>query len=71
MIQYFAKEFAGVGTARRCHLFRRTLRHDLATSVTAFGTKVNYVVGTLNHLQIVLDHQDGVTRISESTKNSQ
>ena len=43
-----------------CHRFRGAHHHDLSSLITPIRTKINDPVGTADHIEVVLDHQDGV-----------
>jgi hypothetical protein len=41
-------------------LLRRTRHYHLATGVAAFRARINHVVGTLDHVEVMLDNQQRV-----------
>src|ERR687897_3629243 len=47
------------------HLFGGACRDDLAARVAALGTEVDDVVCGPDHIQVVLDDDDGVPRVHE------
>src|SRR5687768_857422 len=49
---------------------RRTRGHDLATGVAAFWSEVDDVVRDLDHVEVVLDQQDGVAGIDKAIQRS-
>ena len=44
---------------------RRALRDDLAAGVAAFRPEINDPIGGLDHVQVVLDDEEGVARGAE------
>ena len=49
----------------------RPFRNDLTATGAAFGPKVNDPVRRLDHIQVVLDHYDGVAMIPKSLQYGQ
>ena len=47
------------------HFFRRTLANDGTAPVTALRAQVHDIVRRLNHVQIMLDNNDGITTLAE------
>ena len=58
--QHLGQELAGVGLRDLGHLFRRARRDHLAALVPALGPEVDQAVRHLDHVQVVLDHDDRV-----------
>ena len=56
---------ARVGFRTRRDLLRRTYRDDLAAAASAFRPQVDDVVRRLDDVQVVLDHQNRVTRVHQ------
>ena len=50
-------------------LLGRALRDDAAAAFAAFGAEVNDPVGLLDHVEVVLDDQDGVAEIDEAIQD--
>ena len=44
------------------------LGDDLATAMAAFGAEVDDGVGGLDHVQVVLDHDDGVAGVHQAVE---
>ena len=42
------------------HRFRGAHRHDLASLVSPLRTEIDDPVGAADHIEVVLDHQDGI-----------
>src|ERR1700724_836326 len=69
MPQNLAQELPGMGIGDLRDLFWCALRDDVAAAVTTLGAKVNDVVGGLNDLEVVLDDDDRVASVSETTQH--
>ena len=41
------------------------MRDDAAAALAAFGAEINDPVGLLDHVEVVLDDQDGIAKIGE------
>ena len=54
---------ASVGLFTRRYFFGRAHRHDFSTGVTTLRTQVDHIVGSLDHIQVMLDHDDGVAGV--------
>src|SRR5688572_25942540 len=61
--QVRAKEAAGVGRLACRDRLGRPCRDDLASGMAAFGSEVDHVVGSLDHVEVMLDQQDGMPRV--------
>jgi len=46
-------------------------RHDLSSLVAAFGTEVDHPVGGGNHVEVMFDHQHGLTVEHQTTEDFQ
>ena len=46
-------------------LFWGAAHHQFAALIAAIGSEINDPVGTANHIQVVLDHQNRVALIDE------
>src|SRR4029450_11682933 len=63
-----AQELAGVGALGPGDPLRRALGHDLAAAVAALGAEVEYPVGRLDHVQVVLDHDHRVAGVDQAVE---
>src|SRR5581483_9257644 len=50
-------------------LLRRTRRDDLSARYAPFRTQIEHEVGGLDHVQIVLDDEDGVARVGQAVQD--
>ena len=50
-------------------LLGRALRDDAAAAFAAFGAEVDDPVGLLDHVEVVLDDQDGVAEVGEAIQD--
>src|SRR5438067_1986432 len=50
---------------------RRAHSNNLASTIASFRTKVNHPIRCLDHVQIVLNHQQGTARINETPERRQ
>src|SRR6266568_4935778 len=57
------------GSPYPCDRLGRAFGDDLAARLSALGAKVDDVVGGLDHVEVVLDHDDGVARIHEAVQD--
>ena len=62
------QEAPGVTDLAARHLPRRTGHDHLATFAAPFRSQVDDVVRGLDHIQVVLDHDDGVAGIDEAVE---
>lgn len=53
------------------HLFRSPFRHDLSTGRSSFRSEVDHPIGALDHIQIVLDHHDGIAAVHQLLQHRQ
>ena len=56
LLQHLLEVAPGVGARMLRDLFRSAGHHNLATLVTALGTKVNDPIGAANHIEVVLSY---------------
>src|SRR5579885_1764252 len=63
--QHRLEKLPRVTPLRLHNVLRRAGRDDLAAAVAAFGAEVDDPVGGLDHLQIVLDDDDGVAALDQ------
>ena len=53
------------------NILRRSLRHKPLAFVPGFGTEINHPIGAFDDIEVVLDHDDRVTRVNEALKDFQ
>ena len=53
------------------NLLRRPLCDEFATAASAVGSKIDHPVRRLDHIKVVLDHDDAVAAINKSMQNMQ
>ena len=51
--------------------FRRAGHDDFSAAVAAFGAEVDYVIGALYDVHIMLDDDDGVASVDEAVEDGQ
>src|SRR5215204_4489196 len=61
-----AEEAAGVGAADGGHLLGSAGGDDLAPAFSPLGAEVDEPVGGLDHVEVVLDDDDGVAGVDEA-----
>src|SRR5918992_588459 len=64
-----AQEAARVRLLDAGDLFGGSCRDDLATRVSAFGSEVDDVVPGPDHIEVVLDDDDGIPRVNEPVQD--
>ena len=67
----FPQRFSGVRAGMRGDLRGRADRDDFAARVSALGTKVYDPVGGADHIEVVLDHQQGMACGEQLAKRAQ
>ena len=67
--KFFFEVLGGVALSVLDDLFGCAGGNDFSAGVAAFGTKVNDIIGHLDHVQIMLDHNDGIAQIGQSPQN--
>ena len=60
-----------MGRRIECHLLRRAFGDDLSAAVAAFRTQVHDPVRRLDHVQVVLDHHDGIALVAQTVQHGQ
>ena len=50
---------ARMASVMLCHILRRARYDDLAALIGASGSQINDPVGTADHIEVVLEYQDG------------
>ena len=68
-LQQLPQILPGVAGRILRHLFWRALRHDRSACGTAFGSQVDDPVGSLDHVEVVLNDGDGVARVAQLMQN--
>src|SRR4051794_17858038 len=63
LIEHLLEILAGRASLCLRYLLGRALRDDLSTIVPTFGSEIDHVIGGLDHVEVVLDHHDGVATI--------
>src|SRR5580765_5989363 len=66
-----SKRASRVGRLDLRDTLRRPGRHDLTTRFAAIGSKVDEIVGRLDDIEVVLDHDQRVPRFDELAKRRQ
>src|SRR5436309_3294085 len=56
---------SGLARGYAYDFFRRSGSHQLSALLTAFRAEINDPIGAFNHLQIMLDHDEGVAGIAQ------
>src|SRR4029077_9817324 len=69
--QEFLQKSASMRIADLCDLFGRANADYFSAFISRFWSKIDSPVGALNHLKIVLDHDDRMTAVDETLKNLQ
>jgi len=59
LLQHLLEVSARMAGGMLCHRFRGAQYHDLASLITPIRSEINNPVGTTDHIEVVLDHQDG------------
>ena len=59
------QELSRIRRLARGYLLGRPRHHDLATSVAAFRSKIDDVVGGLDDVHVMLDQEHGVAGVDE------
>jgi len=62
---------AGVTFSARGDLFRRSGGDNFAAFVTSVWTEINHPIRGFDHVEIVFDHEHGMSGIDEALKNFQ
>ena len=59
LLQHLLEVPASMAGGMLCHRFRGTYYHDLAALIAPIRSQINNPVGTADHIEVVLDYQDG------------
>ncbi len=65
-LQFFFQKLCRIAFFVFNNLFRLACGNDLSAGVTAFGAKVDDIVGHLDNIEIMLDYHNGITHIAQS-----
>ncbi len=65
----WAEELAGCRSEGCWPGLRGTDADDLAAAVAAFGAEVDQPIGGLDDVEVVLDHDDGITAVYQAGKD--
>src|ERR1700681_1910504 len=65
----FRQRLSGIGFFVPRDLLRRALRHNSAAFLAAFRAKIDDPVGIPDHVQIVLDDNDGIAQVCEAVQH--
>src|SRR5271163_121022 len=68
-VQHSSQILASVRTRNLCDRLRRAHANDLATTRSAFRPEIDDPVGSLDHFQIMLDHENRTARIDKTAKS--
>src|SRR6266566_9421942 len=66
-----AQEVAGMRCTNTHDLFGRAGSNQVSTCVSAFWSKIDYIVRGLNHVEIVLNHDERSTGLHQRPKRRQ
>ncbi len=70
-IEICGQRLSGVGLLHARDLLGRALRDDTATFFSAFGAKIQNPVGIADHIQIVFDDDDRISKIGQAMQHVQ
>ena len=65
VVEFILQVLASKAFLACCHLFRRSNADDITALVSAVRSKINDVVGTLNHLQIMFNNDNAVATFNK------
>src|SRR5512142_1312073 len=65
-VEEFLEELAGVALLDRGDVLGRPRGDDRAATRSALGTEVDHPVGGLDHVEVVLDHDDRVAGLHQA-----
>ena len=63
LLQHLLEIAAGMTGGMLSHLLRSATNHDLAPLVAPFWAQIHDPVGTADHIEVVLNHQDRVALV--------
>ena len=61
--------FARMRSLAGCNLLGGSAGNDFAASVAAFGAEIDYIIGALYDIEVVLNDNDGVSSLNERLDN--
>ena len=67
--QHFLKGLAGIRVCARRHFFGCAGANDFSPTSAAFRPKVDQPISGLDHIEVVLDHQDCIARIDKAVQD--
>ena len=65
-LQHAFEERAGVRGFVFGYFLRRARGNDFTTAVTAFWSQVNDPISRFDHIEVVLNHHDGVAVVAQT-----
>ena len=66
LLQHLFEVPARMAGGMLCHRFRGAHHHDLSSLISPIRTEINDPVGTADHIEVVLDHEDRVALIHQA-----
>ena len=69
--QFVFQESAGIAGRDFDDLLGRSGGHDGSAVGSAFGAEVYYIVGRLDDIKVVFDHDDGVAQVHQFLQDAQ
>jgi len=71
MVERLAQKSGGVRRLHAGDFFGRAFCDYIAAAIAAFGPEIDQVVGSLDNVEVVLDHDDGVARVGETAEHTE
>ncbi len=50
-------------------VLRRALGDDVAAFLACLGAEIDYPIGRLDHVEVVLDHNHGIAQVDQAVEN--
>src|ERR1700687_1746168 len=69
MPEDLAQELPGMRCGGSGDFLGRTLGHDLAAAIAPLGSEIDYIVGGLDDVEVVLDHDNRVAAVGEAAQH--
>ncbi len=69
LCQRILQVFTGVGGLNLSDLFRRTRSYYIPAAVAGAGAKVDYIISVLDHIQVVLDEDNGIATVDQAVQH--
>ena len=73
ILWFYAENTGQIFTRMRslagCNLFGSSADNNFAASVAALGTEIDYIIGALYDIEVVLNDNDGVSSLDERLDN--